>query len=273
MNFLKFLTMKILSHASIVFGFVGLLFFSMSQVNYLDRFSLLIEQSQLEEKLGELTLQTFDLQNENVNNQEAIALVEMIKTELCLANQIPPESIQIYLYENEDVNAFAIPNRQIIVYSGLIDFCENHQEIAAVLAHEMAHIEHNHVMKKLGKEIGLAAIAMMIGGNAGVEAIGNITKVLSSTAYDRAYEKEADKTAVNYLQNTNIHPNYFKHFMLRLSENQPEFLESMYWISTHPDSKDRAKWIDSYSTNKDYTFLNTKMDSLWILIKSTESPE
>lgn len=265
--------MKILSHFTIVFGFVGLLFFSMLQINYLERFLLLFEQSRIEHHLGDLIFQTFELQNQRIEDENIIATVEIIKNELCNANEIPSESVKIYIFNNEEINAFAIPNRQIIVYSGLINFCENPQELSSVIAHELAHIEHNHVMKKLGKEIGISMLAMMIGGNAGVEILGNISKVITSTAYDRAYEREADKTAVYYMQNTGMDPQNFKNFMLRLSNTQSQLIESMYWVSTHPDSKERAKMIETYANTQNLKFEHEKLDSLWILIKSTDLAE
>jgi predicted Zn-dependent protease len=74
-------------------------------------------------------------------------------------------------------------------------------------------------------------------------------KTLSSTAYDRALEKEADLTAVDYLLKAKINPKPMADFMYQLAQKS-DMPEGFGWISTHPESEDRARYILSYLKGK-----------------------
>ena len=73
-------------------------------------------------------------------------------------------------------------------------------------------------------------------------------KLLSSTAYDRTLESEADKTAVFYLLQSGINPEPFGEFLFRLSKEE-ELPSLTEWVSTHPDSEKRSIQIKEGSNN------------------------
>ena len=78
----------------------------------------------------------------------------------------------------------------------------------------MAHCELNHVMKKLIKEIGLGVL-ISITTNGNGDMLREALKVLSSTAFDRDLEREADIKAVEYLNNTGVSAEPFANFLYR----------------------------------------------------------
>ena len=93
------------------------------------------------------------------------------------------------------------------------------------------------------------------------ESIG----VLSSTAYDRILETQADSMAVTYLTHSNISPKPLADFLIRLSNYKTDS-EITEWINTHPDSKDRAKNIMGFNFEiKENQRILT--DSTWALFK------
>ncbi len=69
------------------------------------------------------------------------------------------------------------------------------------------------------------------------------SKILSSLAFDRSIEKEADIKAIEYLKNANINPEPLANFLYLLAGEETGLLESLEWISTHPVSKERAEYI------------------------------
>ena len=73
--------------------------------------------------------------------------------------------------------------------------------LSGVIAHELAHIEKKHVIKKLTREIGLSVLVSVISGQSDPGVISQIAKTLSSSAFDRKMEKEADMVGVQYLLN------------------------------------------------------------------------
>jgi len=74
-------------------------------------------------------------------------------------------------------------------------------------------------------------------------------------------------TAVDYLIKANIDPEPFENFLYRLSNNSENLPAQIYWISTHPDSKERAEKIIERIKNR--TIVKTPIldDSRWILLK------
>ncbi|RYD18617.1 MAG: hypothetical protein EOP88_21980 [Verrucomicrobiaceae bacterium] len=74
--------------------------------------------------------------------------------------------------------------------------------------------------------------------------IQKAVKTLSSSAYDRRLESEADKTSVHYLSKANIDPEGFAAFMEKMEARNADDTD-MSWISTHPDPGQRAAKIRS----------------------------
>lgn len=105
-------------------------------------------------------------------------------------------------------------------------------------------------MKKLIKEIGLSVLISMTTGKGGSEIIKETAKMLSSSAFDRNLEKEADIKAVDYLVKAKINPEPFANFLYKLSDKENETTKYLTWISSHPDSKERAEYIIEYSKDK-----------------------
>jgi len=217
-----------------------------------------------EEKLGELFWDIFQQTEKENKNPFVVNSIDSIVTQICTANNINREFIKVHILTKDDINAFALPNGHLIVYSGLIINSDNQEELTGVICHEIAHINLNHVMKKLVKEIGLSVLISMTTGNGGAEIVKETAKMLSSSAFDRSLEKEADIKAVDYLVKARINPEPFADFLFKLSETENEATQYLTWMSTHPDSKERAEYIIEYCKDKkiEYTGSVTKAFSL-----------
>ena len=219
------------------------IWFILSQIHYMDDSRYKDFSRKSEEKAGEVLLDFFRNQYGEIRSDTISLILDTIKNRICIPNQLDPEEIRIDLINNKEVNAFALPGGRIIVFSGLITACLNPEELSGVLAHEIAHITHHHVMKKLKKELGLSILATLAGGDSGTEILKEAVRLVSSTAYDRQMEKEADESGVLYLLNAGIDPEDFSNFLFRLSKKphiQPDVPE---WISTHPLPEERVATI------------------------------
>ena len=160
-----------------------------------------------------------------------------------------------------------MPNGHLVIYSGLIKNSDNQEELSGVVGHEIAHINLNHVMKKLVKEIGLSVLISMTTGNSGYEVIKETAKMLSSSAFDRSLEKEADIKAVDYLVQAKINPEPFAEFLFKLSDEENTATKYLTWISTHPDSRERAEYIIEYSKDKKTKFSSVIELETWDKLK------
>jgi beta-barrel assembly-enhancing protease len=226
--------------------------FSLSKVSFINQDQINKVDSATEKKIGELILKAVEVSDKEFKSRKLTEIIDTLKTSICKAQGVDPNSIRTVVIRKEDVNAFALPDRQIVIYSGLIKYSKGPEEVAGVLAHELGHIEKNHVMKKLVKELGLAMIITLAGNNSGFEIVKEAARTLSSSAFDRKQEEEADDFAFDTMVKANIDPENLANFLFRLSKESNNVPEELVWISTHPDTKERAAEILQKKGGKEF---------------------
>lgn len=252
-------------------GITVLLFFGMwfalTQIDWVKIFNVQQVTDKTEQKLGELFWEVIKkTENENTN-AHIVNAIDSIVTHICESNEIDRIKVKVHVLNKDEVNAFALPNGHLIVYSGLIINSDKQEELTGVICHEIAHIELNHVMRKLVKEIGLSVLISMTTGNGGSEVIKQAAKMLSSSAFDRSLEKEADIKAVDYLIQAKVNPELFAEFLYKLSDKEHDTLKYLTWVSTHPDSKERAEYIIDYSKGKTADYKPILSKETWDKLK------
>ena len=229
------------------FAAIAVLFFGtwflLSRFDYLKLFRVDELTREAEHNLGELILDELQKRNGELSSDTVYHVVEGIKERLCTANGIADSSITLHIIVSNEVNAIALPDRQLVVYTGMIGYCKTPEELSGVLAHEIGHIQHGHVMKRLRKEVGLSMLTTLAGGDAGSEIARETARLLSSTAFDRTLESEADAAAVHMMARADIDPQSFADVIFRLSRETNDFPKRLEWISTHPNTADRCAEI------------------------------
>jgi predicted Zn-dependent protease len=238
---LQFLAILIIFYAT---------WFALNSIDWMHIFNVEQTTKKTEEKLGDFYWDLLNKTESEIQSVEVVSKIDSLLDRICLKNNIDRNKIKFHLLKKDEVNAYALPNNYLIVYSGLIDECENEAELCGVLSHEIAHMEKHHVMKKLGKEVGLAVLISMTAGNGNAEVAKRTLKLLSSTAYDRNLESEADITAADFLMKANIDPEAFANFLFRLSKLNGNIPKEVFWISTHPDSEERSVKIIQHIKDK-----------------------
>jgi predicted Zn-dependent protease len=241
---------KLLTQGLVIIFIFFSLYFILTRVDWVRLLRIQQFTEKTEKQLGDFFLEVFKNNEEETVNTKYVNAVDSIVNGICSANNIRREKIKVTILEKEDINAFALPGGQLIVYTGLIENSKHQDELTGVIAHELAHIELSHVMKKLGKELGISVLVSIAGGSAGAETVKEAIRILSSSAFDRSMEKEADIKAVDYLIQAEVNSNPFAEFLNRLAEKEDQSLKYLTWISTHPDSKDRSSYIIEYSKGK-----------------------
>ncbi|MCL5029674.1 MAG: M48 family metallopeptidase [Bacteroidetes bacterium] len=239
----------------------------LGKINYVGFFQIEKLTKETEKKLGDIILDSVRKDNREFNSDSVDAYVENIKQKLCKANNFPDSSITIYIFENDNVNAFALPNGQLVIYTGLIDYCETPEELCGVIAHEMAHIEHHDIMKKLTREVGISMLLTLAGGASSGGIGKEVVKIISSTAFDREQESEADKSAVKYMSKAGVDPENLANFLFRLSREKNDIPKQFEWLSNHPNSKNRASEILILRKNENHHFEKVLSEKGWLAIK------
>jgi len=212
----------------------------LSQINWKKTLKNGQTRQVVNKKLGEIILKNFE--GKIIKDKSVLHAVDSIKSRLCRKNKIDEKTIKIYIIKSEEINAFALPDRYLLLNSKLISECENEEALAGVIAHELAHISQNHVNKKLVKEIGAAVLASIMSNGGQNEVISQLIQVITSKAYDRGIESEADLLASNYLCKAGIDAKPFEDFLRKLNNNETS--EAEKWLSTHPDHIERANTIE-----------------------------
>ncbi len=257
---------------TIVQGVLSVLLFfatwiALKQIDWIKVFKVQQATDKTEQKLGELFWNVIEKSEKEIKNTHVVNSIDSLVSHICKANKIERGKFKIHVLQKDDINAFALPNGHLVVYSGLILNSDNQEELTGVICHEMAHIELNHVMKKLVKEIGLSVLISMTTGNGGAEGIKEAAKILSSSAFDRSLEKQADIKAVEYMVNANVNPEPLADFLYKLADSEHEATKYLTWISTHPDSKERAGYIIEYSKGKLTDYKSILSDETWTKLK------
>jgi hypothetical protein len=137
------------------------------------------------------------------------------------------------------VNAAALPGGTIVIFNELLAESDTPEEVAGILAHEVAHVERRHVTQAMIRDLGLGLVVSAFGGQTG----GSINGLLSA-GYSRGSENEADRDAIAKLRRAGIDPRPTAKFFKKLADQEARFgrvAQGLSYVSTHPMSGDRQR--------------------------------
>lgn len=173
---------------------------------------------------------------------------------------------RFYLVKDNSVNAFATPGGYIGVNVGLIALTRNEDELAAVLAHEIAHVELMHSLQMMEKAsdvsmagmISVLAAILMSGKDAEAASAILYSGVAGTTQsminFTRENEYEADRVGIELLKKSDYDPDAMASFMdLLQSKEQTGAASSIEYLRTHPISANRVAEIRSRLSSLDKT--------------------
>jgi len=157
--------------------------------------------------------------------------------------------IKVHYSSSDTVNALATLGGNLVFFKGLLEKIETEEELAAVMAHEIAHVQHRHPIVALGKGVTLATLASVVSGasgsNAGQWLIGN-TVNLSLLKFSRSQESQSDASAADALYKTYGHiqgaRQLFKHFTELEQAQEVDLTGGLEFFRSHPYSNQR--WQD-----------------------------
>ncbi len=121
----------------------------------------------------------------------------------------PDISYQFHIIDAPDINAFALPGGYIYINRGLLAYLNSEAQLAAVLAHEIAHVTARHVVRQDAARTGATTLSILSVLATGQAALGDATSLWGTAAvkgYGREMELEADGLAAEYLFKTGYDP-------------------------------------------------------------------
>ena len=177
---------------------------------------------------------------------------------LCIANKIIPQVSQspdpkqweVQVFDDPQANAFALPGNKIGVYSGLLKYAKNQDQLAAVMGHEIAHVIAKHgnerVSSQMATQAGLEIASVVLGGtqdanNAMILAgLGLGVQFGITLPFSRSHESEADLIGLDLMAKAGFNPEQSVPLWENMSKagtSPPEFM------STHPSGSTRIKQL------------------------------
>ena len=221
-----------------------------------------------EKRLGQAFMRNIRKSMRVIGDPLLSEYIETLGRRLVARSDAAGRQFTFFLVDNPEINAFAGPAGHIGVYTGLITTTETESELASVIAHEIAHVSQNHMLRtydavnRLTLPMAALALAAVAIGAAsdnpdlGIAGIAGMQAGLAQAQinFTRAHEEEADSLGIQTLAAAEFDPRAMPVFFDRMGKNNrlydggelPEFLR------THPVTTNRI--ADSFGRADGYPY-------------------
>lgn len=153
---------------------------------------------------------------------------------------------EVVVFDDEAVNAFALPGGHIGVFTGLLKVAENQDQLAAVIGHEVAHVTERHSYEQVNRQYTtqgavVAGAAVLGGGQTTYDLLSMGAQIGLTLPYGRRAESEADVVGLRFMADAGFDPRasvqLWKNMDAKGGASPPQFL------STHPSSTTRISGL------------------------------
>lgn len=191
-------------------------------------------------------------------NEEANRYINLVGGILAQASDRPQTfgGYHFLILDSSEINAFAAPGGLILVTSGMLRNCKSEDALAAVLAHEIAHIQSRHGLRAI--KTSRLTTAFTILAAEGVKSygpselgklteafegsVGDIVSTLMNNGYSRDLERDADQSAILILRRAGYDPRALSNMLAVMDKNLTP--GSAGFGKTHPGPKERIQLIE-----------------------------
>lgn len=246
--------------------------------------------TQTETRLGQAFSTALHTQYDLVYDPISLSYIRRIGNKI-VAETGAKRPFSFYIIDNPEINAFAGPNGVIGIHTGLIMAAKSEDELASVMAHEIAHVTQRHLSRTFDYQSNLSMTniasiiaAILVGTQdpgAGIAtyigAMGiNIQQQLKNS---RIHENEADYFGIDYLNRSGYNPYAMGDFFERLSKEAQLYEGSAPEIlMTHPvttnrlaKAHDRAQQMETTNTGYQQNDLRLIQLRIPLVTKNTQS--
>lgn len=203
-----------------------------------------------EVKIGSKIAEKFEANYEIIEDVDVNERVQNILKKIVAVCDRKDVVYFIKVVNKEYANAISLPGGYIYIFKGIIDRVENDDQLAGVIAHEVAHISARHGMKRLQNAYGalfLQILSSQTGAGRGV----NLALTSLFMEYSQEAEFEADKLSVKYLKAAGYDPRGTLGFLEKLKkEKEKAPLKKFSYWRTHPHISQRMAVVNQEITGK-----------------------
>jgi len=140
--------------------------------------------------------------------------VRRVANKIIKASRNDPDDWAVAIFESDEIHAFALPNRKIGVFTGILDRIENDDQLAAVMAHALAHVNYNHFGERFSQsslaQNGLSINTAIASSKKYEKEIAALFGVAADrvglSPFAREHELAADKFCVRYMARAGYAP-------------------------------------------------------------------
>ncbi len=163
---------------------------------------------------------------------------------------MPDADWEFVVFDVPQINAFAMAGGKVGVFSGLFKIAKTDDQVASVIAHEIAHVTAKHVHEKLSQEmavntvgtVGMVGLGVSGAPSITMAALGQaygLTTGVGALAFDRAKEKEADYIGLMYMARAGYDPQAAVSVLEALENESANDPVQPAILSTHPTHPER----------------------------------
>lgn len=209
-----------------------------------------------ESKFGDQVFASFESEGKMLTNSVWDGPVSNITARLLPVVKDSGYEFKFHIMADTNINAFAVPGGHVVILTGLLESADSAEEVAGVLAHEIAHVTRRHSLRNIIKSAGLIVIIQaVLGDTSGLFGLATeASRFLLEQKFSRDYEREADDTGWIYLLQAQIDPRGMTRFFEKLRDlmaNSSAAMEgALALANTHPTSQERIdrlnqKWEET----------------------------
>jgi beta-barrel assembly-enhancing protease len=215
------------------------------------------EEEELSRQIMRIIFKRFEI----VHDPYIAAYVSRIGQRILAALPEQPFRYHFYVIKDDSYNAFATPAGHIFVHTGLLQAMDREEELAGILAHEIAHVYCRHISQKieLAKKVGWAQLAgmaagVLLGAAGGAAALGGALAMGSQAAgataqlaFSRENEMQADQVGIKLLADAGYRPDGLVAILRKIRGKQAWGKEQIpVYMMTHPAIEDRIVYTESW---------------------------
>ena len=231
--------------------FVAILFSACThKTPYTNRSQLILMSSQEELALGEKSYKESLSEVKVVTGTKDATRVQAIGQRIAVAANQPNYKWEFNLVDDNQANAFCLPGGKVVVYTGILKYAKNDDQLATVISHEIAHALARHGAERMSQGMiqqGVGMVGNVVLGatapqyqNAFNQVYGLGSNLGVMLPYGRMQESEADEIGIHLMYKAGYNINEAVNFWQNMSEGKSGNSD---FFSTHPSSNTRVKDI------------------------------
>ena len=193
----------------------------------------------------------------NADRARVAQLNEMVRR-IAAVSHLPNLPYEVDLFHTNIVNAAAAPGGKLFVFSGLYDpetgLARNENELAAVMAHEIAHVTCRHTTESLTRQAPINILLLAGAAVASAKERDDIALAMGVAfvayqgfylpKYSRKDESEADAVGLMYMAKAGYDPRAAPEIWRRVNEQSGRSPSLVRWMSSHPSHADRHRRLE-----------------------------